>query len=78
VVRKLYPEVDFALDWLSRFGPSLITGPRLTGTGACVFASFATRAEADSVAQQLPAGYRGFVAQGVDVSPAHIMLGYDR
>jgi 4-diphosphocytidyl-2-C-methyl-D-erythritol kinase len=78
VVRKLYPEVDFALEWLSRFGISMITGPRLTGTGACVFASFATRAEAESVAQQLPAGYRGFVAQGVDVSPAHIALGYDR
>lgn len=78
VVRKLYPEVDFALEWLSRLGPSLTTKPRLTGTGACVFASFATRAEAESVAEQLPAGYRGFVARGVDVSPAHIALGYAR
>jgi 4-diphosphocytidyl-2-C-methyl-D-erythritol kinase len=79
VVRKLYPEVDFALDWLSGFRSSHpgMAGPRLTGTGACVFASFATRAEAESVAQQLPAGYGGFVASGVDVSPVHTMLGYD-
>ena len=76
VVRKLYPEVDFALEWLSRISPPE-AHPRLTGTGACVFASFATRAEAESVARQLPAGYRGFVASGVDVSPAHTLLGYD-
>lgn len=78
VVRKLYPEVDFALDWLSGFRPNHpgMTGPRMTGTGACVFASFATHAEAESVAQQLPARYGGFVASGVDVSPAHTMLGY--
>jgi 4-diphosphocytidyl-2-C-methyl-D-erythritol kinase len=72
VVRKLYPEVDFALDWLSRFCTH--SNPRMTGTGACVFASFATRAEAESVVQQLPAGYHGFVATGVDVSPTHTML----
>lgn len=70
VVRKLSPEVDFALDWLSRFGPT-----QMTGTGACVFASFATRAAAESITRQLPAGYRGFVAQGVDISPVHAALG---
>ncbi len=32
VVRRRYPEVARALDWLSRFGAA-----RLTGTGACVF-----------------------------------------
>ena len=70
VVRKLYPEVAFALDWLSNFGPT-----RMTGTGACVFASFADRAAADAIAQQLPAGYRGFVARSVDLSPVHSALG---
>jgi 4-diphosphocytidyl-2-C-methyl-D-erythritol kinase len=69
VVRKLYPEVAFALDWLSRFGP-----PRMTGTGACVFTSFNERADAERIAQQIPVGYRGFVAQGVSVSPAHTAL----
>lgn len=69
VVKKLYPEVAFGLDWLSRFGPS-----RMTGTGACVFAEFVERAAADAVAQQLPAGYRGFVAQGVNISAVHQAL----
>ena len=32
VVRRRYPEVAHALDWLSLFGSA-----RLTGTGACVF-----------------------------------------
>ena len=32
VVRRRYPEVAHALDWLSEFGSA-----RLTGTGACVF-----------------------------------------
>jgi len=70
VVRKLYPEVAFALDWLSNFGPT-----QMTGTGACVFASFADRADADMIAQQIPAGYRGFVARSVNLSPVHAALG---
>jgi 4-diphosphocytidyl-2-C-methyl-D-erythritol kinase len=70
VVRSLYPEVAFALDWLSHFAPA-----RMTGTGACVFASFADRAAAHAVLQQLPTGYRGFVAQGVNKSPVHAALG---
>lgn len=70
VVRQLYPEVAFALDWLSNFAPA-----RMTGTGACVFASFAERTAANAVLQQLPAGYTGFVAQGVNHSPVHRALG---
>jgi 4-diphosphocytidyl-2-C-methyl-D-erythritol kinase len=70
VVRSLYPEVAFALDWLSHFAPA-----RMTGTGACVFASFAERAAAETVLQQLPDGYSGFVATGVSVSPVHTALG---
>lgn len=69
VVKTLYPEVAFALEWLSRFAPS-----RMTGTGACVFASFSSRSDAEGVLKQLPPGYAGFVAQGVDVSPAHAAL----
>ncbi|MDB6062599.1 MAG: 4-(cytidine 5-diphospho)-2-C-methyl-D-erythritol kinase [Verrucomicrobiaceae bacterium] len=70
VVRSLYPEVAFALDWLSNFAPA-----RMTGTGACVFASFTERAAAESVLLQRPEGYQGFVAQGVSVSPVHTALG---
>ena len=64
VVRNLYPEVDNALIWLEKVGDA-----RLTGTGACVFASFQSRAEADAVQQQVPAGWTAFVARGVNRSP---------
>src|SRR5512142_3233573 len=45
----LYPEVARHLAWLERFAPAL-----MTGSGACVFAEFATEAEAKAVLQQLP------------------------
>ena len=64
VVRDLYPEVDNALIWLEKTGDA-----RLTGTGACVFASFHSRAQAEAVQQQMPAGWGGFVARGVNRSP---------
>jgi 4-diphosphocytidyl-2-C-methyl-D-erythritol kinase len=64
VVRRRYPEVAAALDWLKRFSPA-----RMTGTGACVFAAFATQAAAQAVRRQLPAGWTGFVARGVNRSP---------
>jgi 4-diphosphocytidyl-2-C-methyl-D-erythritol kinase len=70
VVKTRYPEVAFALDWLGRFSSS-----RMTGTGACVFAGFSTRGDAENLLAQLPSGYSGFVAQGVNVSPAHRQLG---
>ena len=69
LVRSLYPEVDQALCWLDQFGHA-----RMTGTGACVFASFDSKADADNVLQQLPPGMRGFVARGVNQSPAHQLL----
>ncbi len=49
LVRRLYPEVDEVLNWLEGFAEA-----RLTGTGACVFASFGTEAEARAVLRQLP------------------------
>lgn len=73
VTKKLYPEVDLALTKLSRFTPA-----QMTGTGACVFASFVERSAAETVLQQvlqqLPAGFRGFVAGGVNRSPVHTAL----
>jgi 4-diphosphocytidyl-2-C-methyl-D-erythritol kinase len=72
VVRKRHPEVAFALDWLSNFAPS-----RMTGTGACVFAAFDDRATAEKILAQRPAGYGGFVATGVNRSPLHEALNID-
>jgi 4-diphosphocytidyl-2-C-methyl-D-erythritol kinase len=64
VVRELYPEVDKALNWLEKFGQA-----RLTGTGASVFSAFSAKADAEAVMQELPAGWNGFVAEGLNTSP---------
>lgn len=64
VVRRLYPEVAEALDWLARSAPA-----RLTGTGACVFAEFASAAEAERLAARVPDRWRSFVARGLDRAP---------
>ncbi len=70
VVRKRYPVVGQFLDWLSQFGQA-----RLTGTGACVFVAFPAREAAQHALQQLPDGWRGFVAQGCNRSPLKQALG---
>jgi 4-diphosphocytidyl-2-C-methyl-D-erythritol kinase len=63
VVRRRYPEVAHAIDWLSRFGPV-----RLTGTGACVFIACETT-EGRDIAGQLPPGFEAFLARGQNDSP---------
>lgn len=65
LVRRLYPQVDEALNWFAEHGQHA----QLTGTGACVFAQFATAEEAKKVLQSLPKHLPGFVAQGVNQSP---------
>ncbi|MFP5441023.1 MAG: 4-(cytidine 5'-diphospho)-2-C-methyl-D-erythritol kinase [Gammaproteobacteria bacterium] len=70
VVRRLHPEVADALDWLGQFGSS-----RLTGTGACVFLATGNEDEARRILQQLPPRFSGFVARGVNRSPAHDAIG---
>ncbi|MEY2853270.1 MAG: 4-diphosphocytidyl-2-C-methyl-D-erythritol kinase [Pseudomonadota bacterium] len=60
VVRRRYPEVAAALDWL---GARAVA--RLTGTGACVFAPFDTAAQAQAAAAELPPAWQAFVVRGV-------------
>lgn len=69
VVKRLYPEVEEAMNWLSQFGET-----RLTGTGACVFARFPTKFRAQEVLASKPSGINGFVAKGLDQSPVHKRL----
>jgi len=64
VACQLYPEVAEHLAWLARFAPAM-----MTGSGACVFAEFATEAEAKAVLQQLPPDMRGYVAHGLQQHP---------
>ncbi len=69
VVRARYPQVAEALDWLARFAPA-----RLTGTGACVFASFKSAADAERVAARVPDEWQSFVARGLAESPLLIHM----
>jgi 4-diphosphocytidyl-2-C-methyl-D-erythritol kinase len=64
VACKLYPEIGHHLAWLEQFSPAL-----MTGSGACVFAEFATEADAKAVLRQLPENMRGFVARGLQQHP---------
>ena len=64
VVRRLYPQVDAALADLARYGQ-----PRLTGTGACVYAAFAGREQAEEAAAALVRRWQVRVARGLNRSP---------
>ena len=64
IVRKLYPEVDEALVWLSHRGLA-----RMTGTGSCVFIELDSKEQADDIRAQLPGAWQSFVAEGINQSP---------
>lgn len=64
LVRKLYPEVDQALTALSNFSEA-----RMTGTGACIYASFNTREEAQQVSAKISKNFSTVICKGVNQSP---------
>ena len=80
VVCKLYPEVARYIAWLddlrvgrqagqpceTRYGKAM-----MTGSGACVFAEYGSRSQAEAVLRQLPPEMRGVVAQGLVKHPLH-------
>ncbi len=64
VVRRRYPPVARALDWLSLFGQA-----RLTGTGACVFLDCETMDRGRDIVSRLPPGFEAFLVRGLSDSP---------
>ena len=64
VVRRRYPPVARALDWLSAFGPA-----RLTGTGACVFLDLGTTDRGCDIAGDVPPAVEAFLVRGLNDSP---------
>lgn len=66
LVERLYPQVRDAVEWLGQNSPA-----QLTGTGACVFASFPNQQAAQEVFAKRPKHLSGFVAKGVNNSPLH-------
>ncbi len=69
LVTNTHPEVAKLLQWLVHYAPS-----RMTGTGACVFATFASEAQAREVQAKLPKKWNSFVAKGVKQSPLKVKL----
>jgi len=66
VVRRYYSPVAEAIDWLANYAK-----PMMTGTGACVFAGFAGKEDAQKVMSYLPSNWQGFVAKACNQSPLY-------
>lgn len=64
VVRRRYPAVAEALDWLGQVAPA-----RLTGTGSCVYAAMPDERTAHETLARLPVCWRGYVVRGLNRSP---------
>ena len=64
VVRRRYPVVAEALDWLGRVGPA-----QLTGTGSCVFAAVPDEQTARAALGRLPSRWQGWLVRGLNRSP---------
>ncbi len=69
VVCRKYPQVAQHLAWLKQFGAA-----RMTGSGACVFAEYATEKEAREVLAKLPRQMNGFAARGLDRHPMYDLV----
>ncbi len=64
VACSLHPEIARHLAALRRFGDA-----RMTGSGACCFVAFPTRAEAEAARRELPPDFRAEVVNGLVVHP---------
>lgn len=61
VVESRYKQVSTAITWLSNHGSAM-----MTGSGACVFASFQSQVEAQRVAEAAKGEFSVFVAKGIN------------
>ncbi len=64
VVRRRFPEVAEALDWLGSHAAA-----RLTGTGSCVFAAMPDEESARAALEAMPRRWKGYVVRGLNRSP---------
>ena len=64
VVRRRYPEVARAFDWLSQFGTA-----RLTGTGACVFLACESMERGRAIMRDAPSDCDAYLVRGLNDSP---------
>ncbi len=73
VVRRRYPVVAGALDWLGRHGPA-----RLTGTGSCVFAPMIDATHAETALAGKPREWQGWITRGLNRSPLTARLQFEQ
>ncbi len=71
VVVRRYPEIAEHLEWLKKRSERASCSPRVTGSGACVFAEFPREEDAVLLHSELPAAIRGFVARGLERHPLY-------
>jgi len=64
VVRRQFPAVERAFEWLARYGK-----PRMTGSGACVFVELAGEDGTERYLREAPAGFSGVVVRGLNQHP---------
>lgn len=69
VVRKMHSEVESSLEWLDNHSPA-----RMTGTGSCIFASFDSAKDAESVLKKVPNKWRAFVSKATNYSTLYQSL----
>ncbi|MGI9276097.1 MAG: 4-(cytidine 5'-diphospho)-2-C-methyl-D-erythritol kinase [Endozoicomonas sp.] len=69
LVRGLYPEVDKWLTLLDNAGNSSAGQAAMSGSGACVFAPYISREQAEATKTLIGSDVNGFVARGVNRSP---------
>lgn len=60
-----FPAVAEHLAWLKQHAPHAM----MTGSGACVFAGFPERGEAEALLARLPADMKGWIADGLSEHP---------
>lgn len=64
IVRQDYPMIAEGLDFLNHYAPA-----RLSGTGACIFATLKSKIAAETLLEKIKAPYQGFVCKGLTTSP---------
>ncbi len=71
IVRRRYPVVDEALNWLSSQAKRTA---RMTGSGSCIFVPVDDESQARAIVEQVPQPWHAFAAQGKNRSPLLAML----
>ena len=63
-VMEHYPAVADAFNWLAYYAK-----PRMTGTGACIFAAFNSEEQAKEIMKKVPPQWQSFVSKACNTSP---------